>query len=62
MAHIKAGPKTVAEIERAKLKASLAQAQTDLLDAQVALTEEKASNSQRLSDLEEVVATLGGAK
>ena len=45
-----------------KLKASLAQAQTDLLDAQVALAEEKASNSQRLSDLEEVVATLGGAK
>ena len=45
-----------------KLKTSLAQAQSDLLDAQVALTEEKASNSQRLSDLEEVVATLGWAK
>lgn len=44
------------------LKASLAQVQTNLLDAQVALAEEKASNSQRLSDLEEVLATLGGAK
>ena len=45
-----------------KLKAQLAQTNADLLDAQVALANKKTSNSQRLSDLEEIVATLGGTK
>ena len=43
-----------------QLRKQLKQAQTDLLDTQTALAEAQSTNTQRILDLEEVVAGIGG--
>ena len=43
-----------------QLRKQLKQAQTDLLDTQTALAEAQSANTQRILDLEEVVAGIGG--
>ena len=43
-----------------QLRKQLKQAQADLLDTQTALAEAQTTNTQRILDLEEVVAGIGG--
>ena len=43
-----------------QLRKKLKQAQADLLDTQTALAEAQTTNTQRILDLEEVVAGIGG--